>query len=133
MRGVDCARNNNPLTRVPSLTAHSFVQNSDAGLLYTDDILVDASGRELCRQPAVHPWNMDAWLRTCNLRGDTWLARRALVMQTELHEEETEHDHDYDLFFQLLRLTTFEHVPKYLVFIRQHNGRSSGANHRSAR
>jgi glycosyltransferase involved in cell wall biosynthesis/SAM-dependent methyltransferase len=99
-----------------------------AGLVYTDDILVDAAGSELWRQPAVEPWNMDEWLRTCNLRGDTWLARRALVMQTKLHDEATEHDHDYDLFFQLLKITTFVHLPEFLAFIRQHEGRSTIAN-----
>jgi glycosyltransferase involved in cell wall biosynthesis/SAM-dependent methyltransferase len=100
----------------------------EAGLVYTDDIMVDAAGRELWRQPAVEPWNMDEWLRTCNLRGDTWLAHRALVMQTNLHDEATEHDHDYDLFFQLLKITTFVHLPEFLAFIRQHEGRSTIAN-----
>jgi|GEM_PF-1948476 len=114
--------------RFVAACVEALENNPDVGLVYTDDIMVDASGRELWKQPAVHPWSIDAWLRTCNLRGDTWLARRALVMQTELHDEQTEHDHDYDLFFQLLKLTTFAHVPEYLVFIRQHAGRSSGAN-----
>jgi len=100
----------------------------EAGLVYTDDIMIDAAGRELWRQPAVEPWNMDEWLRTCNLRGDTWLARRGLVMQTKLHDEATEHDHDYDLFFQLLKITTFVHLPEFLAFIRQHEGRSTIAN-----
>lgn len=103
-------------------------RHSEAGLVYTDDIMVDSGGRELWRQPAVDPWSIDAWLRTCNLRGDTWLARRALVMQTNLHDEATEHDHDYDLFFQLLKITSFVHLPEFLAFIRQHEGRSSMAN-----
>jgi len=102
--------------------------HSEAGLVYTDDIMVDVTGRELWPQPAVEPWNIDVWLRTCNLRGDTWLARRALVMQTNLHDEATEHDHDYDLFFQLLKITTFVHLPEFLAFIRQHDGRSTIAN-----
>jgi glycosyltransferase involved in cell wall biosynthesis len=114
--------------RFVAACVETLEQNPAAGLVYTDDIMVDESGHELWRQPAVHPWSMDAWLRTCNLRGDTWLARRGLVMQTELHDEDTEHDHDYDLFFQLLEITTFVHIPEYLVFIRQHTGRSSGVN-----
>jgi glycosyltransferase involved in cell wall biosynthesis/2-polyprenyl-3-methyl-5-hydroxy-6-metoxy-1,4-benzoquinol methylase len=114
--------------RFVAACVETLEQNPAAGLVYTDDIMVDESGHELWRQPAVHPWSTDAWLRTCNLRGDTWLARRGFVMQTDLHDEDTEHDHDYDLFFQLLEITTFVHIPEYLVFIRQHTGRSSGVN-----
>jgi dTDP-4-amino-4,6-dideoxygalactose transaminase/glycosyltransferase involved in cell wall biosynthesis/SAM-dependent methyltransferase len=99
------------------------------GLVYTDDIMVDVNGSELRRQPAVEPWDMDKWLRTRNLRGDTWLARRALVMKTNLHDEVTELDDDYDLFYQLLEITTFAHLPEFLVFIRQHDGRTTAANH----
>lgn len=102
--------------------------HAEVGLVYTDDILVDASGRELRKQPAVEPWDIDTWLRTCNLRGDTWLARRDLLMKTDLHDEETEHDHDYDLFYQLLEFTTFAHLPEFLAFIRQHDGRSTMSN-----
>jgi hypothetical protein len=95
------------------------------GLVYTDDILVNERGRELQRQPAVHPWNVETWLSTCNLRGDTWLARRDLVMQTSLHDETLSHDTDYDLFYQLLEMTTFGHLAEYLVYIRQHGGRTT--------
>ncbi|HWS90082.1 MAG TPA: aminotransferase class I/II-fold pyridoxal phosphate-dependent enzyme [Pyrinomonadaceae bacterium] len=99
--------------------------HKEAGLVYVDDTLVDEHGRELRRQPAVAPWSVEAWLRTCNLRGDTWLARRELVMQTALHDESLSHDVDYDLFYQLLELTTFAHLPEFLAYIRQHGARAT--------
>jgi glycosyltransferase involved in cell wall biosynthesis len=95
------------------------------GLVYTDDLLVDARGRELGLQRAVEPWSIEAWLRSCNLRGDTWLARRKLVMQTTLHDEALQFDVDYDLFYQLLEQTTFAHLPQPLVYIRQHASQST--------
>jgi glycosyltransferase involved in cell wall biosynthesis len=100
-------------------------QMPEIGLVYTDDILVDIAGREIRCQAAVEPWNVETWLRTCNLRGDTWLARRTLVMRTALHDETLLFDVDYDLFYQLLELTTFAHVPEFLVYIREHHGRST--------
>ena len=48
-----------------------------------------------------------------------------LVMQTALHDETLTHDVDYDLFYQLLELTTFGHLAKYLVYIRQQSGRTT--------
>ena len=102
--------------------------HKEAGLVYTDDIMVDVRGRELRKQPAVEPWDIDNWLRTRNLRGDTWLARRELVMSTKLHDSATEPDDDYDLFYQLLEITNFAHLSEFLVFIRQHEGRTTTAN-----
>jgi glycosyltransferase involved in cell wall biosynthesis len=96
-------------------------RRSGVGLVYTDDILVNDHGRELRRQSAVEPWSIDVWLRTRNLRGDTWLARRELVMQTALHDELVPLDEDYDLLYQLLELTTFAHLPEHLVSIRSHD------------
>src|SRR5262249_14728333 len=115
----------------PSFVEHCvnyLEHNAAVGLVYTDDILVDAEGRERNRQPAVHPWNTESWLRTRNLRGDTWLARRDLVMSTSLHDLATELDVDYDLFYQLLEITTFAHLPEFLVYIRQHGGRMTTNN-----
>jgi glycosyltransferase involved in cell wall biosynthesis len=94
------------------------------GLVYTDDVLVDRHGRELRRQPAVHPWNLDVWLRTRNIRGDTWMARRDLVMRTSLMDPDVPLDEDYDLFYQLLELTTFAHLPEPLVWISQNTDHS---------
>jgi glycosyltransferase involved in cell wall biosynthesis len=100
-------------------------QRPEIGLVYSDDILVDSRGREISRQPAVEPWNVEEWLRTSNLRGDTWLARRDLVMCTRLHDESLSRDVDYDLFYQLLEFTTFAHVPEFLVYIRRHPERAT--------
>jgi glycosyltransferase involved in cell wall biosynthesis len=103
-----------------------FLEGSpEVGLVYTDDILVDELGRSLQHQRAVEPWSVDTWLRTCNLRGDTWLARRELVMQTALHDEALGFDVDYDLFYQLLEITTFAHLNEFLVYIRHHRGQST--------
>lgn len=102
--------------------------NPRTGLVYTDDIMVDLAGRELRQQPAVEPWDVENWLRTRNLRGDTWLARRELVLSTNLRDSATEPDVDYDLFYQLLEMTSFAHLPEFLVFIRQHAGRTTTAN-----
>lgn len=104
----------------------AFLESSpEIGLVYTDDILIDATGREVRWRKAVHPWSIDGWLRTCNLRGDTWMARRDLVMSTKLHDEALTHDLDYDLFYQLLEMTNFAHLPEFLVYYRQHDGQSA--------
>ena len=99
-------------------------QHPEIGLVYTDDIVIDVHGRELRRRQAVEPWSVEAWLRTCNLRGDTWVARRDMVMKTSLHDEALSCDVDYDLFYQLLESTTFAHVGEFLVYYRQHDGQS---------
>jgi glycosyltransferase involved in cell wall biosynthesis/SAM-dependent methyltransferase len=99
-------------------------QHPSIGLAYTNDILVDERGRELQRRSAVHPWDVETWLRTCNLRGDTWLARRELVMHTALHDETLSLDVDYDLFYQLLEVTQFGHLNEFLIFYRQHAGQT---------
>ncbi|MFX0194488.1 MAG: glycosyltransferase [Candidatus Hodarchaeota archaeon] len=98
---------------------HLLEQSPEIGLVYTDDIVVDDNGRELRRQPAVEPWSIERWLRTRNLRGDTWLARRDLVMNTALHDQSLELDEDYDLFYQLLEITSFAHLSEFLVYINQ--------------
>ena len=37
-------------------------------------------------------------------------------------------DVDYDLFYQLLEITTFGHLPEFLVYIRHHEGRMTSNN-----
>lgn len=104
----------------------AFLENNpDIGLVYTDDILIDIEGRLLSRRRAVHPWSVERWLCTCNLRGDTWMARRDLILKTKLHDEALTHDVDYDLFYQLLRITEFAHLSEYLVYYRQHDRQSA--------
>lgn len=100
-------------------------RNPKVGFVYTDDVMVDSRGREIRKRSAVAPWNVEEWLRTCNLRGDTWMARRELVMRTRLHDERMARDVDYDLFYQLLEVTEFAHLAEYLVYYRIHDGQAS--------
>jgi hypothetical protein len=46
-------------------------------------------------------------------------------MATELHDETLEFDVDYDLFYQLIEVSDFLHLPEHLVYIRQHTGRTT--------
>jgi len=98
-------------------------ERPEVGLVYTDDVHTDAFGRELGYGRSIEPWSTDEWLRTRNLRGDTWVARRDLVFETELHDETLPLDVDYDLFYQLLELTEFAHLPEPLGRITVHPGR----------
>jgi len=101
-------------------------RNPDVGVVYTDDILIDSAGREIARQAAINPWNVEVWLRTRNLRGDTWMARLDSVMKTALHDESLDLDEDYDLFYQLLEITQFGHLSEYLVYITQSSQHDRG-------
>ena len=112
---------------------HYLEHHPAVGLVYTDDILMDANGNLLAQRQAVEPWTVEGWLRTCNLRGDTWLARRDLVMQTRLHDERMSFDVDYDLFYQLLLITPFAHLPEPLAKIRSHSEQSTRATLELAR
>ncbi len=97
----------------------------EVGLVYTDDTLVAENGRQIAMHKAIEPWNVEVWLRTWNLRGDAWLARRPVLMGTRLHDERLRLNVDSDLFFQMIERTTFAHLPESLVYIRQHPGQAS--------
>lgn len=100
-------------------------QHAETGLVYADSVYVDDFGRELARPPGIDPWSIEDWLRTCNLRGDAWVARRDAVIETDLHDERLPLDVDYDLFFQLLEITTFAHLGGVEVFHTMHGSRAS--------
>lgn len=94
----------------------------DFGLVYANEIVVNEAGRELYRRRDADPWNTEQWLRTCHMKADTWLARRDIVLATDLHDERMPMDEDYDLFYQLLERTRFGHLAEPLVTIRRHGG-----------
>jgi glycosyltransferase involved in cell wall biosynthesis len=100
--------------------------NPDLGLVYANEIIVNEAGGELYRSRDADPWNTERWLRTCHMKADTWLARRDLVLATDLHDERMPMDEDYDLFYQLLERTRFGHLPEPLVTIRRHGGQLTG-------
>jgi hypothetical protein len=104
-----------------------------AGLAYTSSVAVDADDRELRRQPALEPWDIEVWLRTRCLNGDGWLARRDLLMRTQPLDERLTMDEDYDLFCQLLEFTTFAPVPEFLLYYREHASRASADREDMAR
>jgi hypothetical protein len=41
-------------------------------------------------------------------------------MKTSLHDERLSFDVDYDLFYQLLKITRFAHLPEFLAYVREH-------------
>jgi dTDP-4-amino-4,6-dideoxygalactose transaminase/glycosyltransferase involved in cell wall biosynthesis len=99
--------------------------HQEVGLVYVNDILTDRHGRRVAVRNNSDRWSTEEWLRTCHLKGDSWLARREIVMATDLHDERMPMDVDYDLFYQLLERTTFAHLPEPLLCIRQHEERQT--------
>ena len=95
-------------------------RNSEEGVVYVNEVVIDEWDRELWRRVDDGAWSADEWLRTRNLRGDGWMGRRDLVMRTELHDESMPMDVDYDLFYQLLEITRFQHVPEPLLYVQHH-------------
>lgn len=93
-----------------------------AGLVYTDNYLMDGKGRVSEIQPALD-WSLEEFLDTCNLRGDCWLAWWNILQETDLHDERFELEVDYDLFYQMARITNFRRVPETLQRVRSHRGR----------
>lgn len=93
--------------------------NPEVGIVYTDD----SSG------PALD-WSLEEFLRTRNIRGDSWLARWSVLEQTALHDERFELEVDYDLLYQLISVTQFRRIPEPLLYVRQHSGRTSARDPR---
>jgi len=96
--------------------------NPKVGLVYTDNYAVDGRGRVAGVQPALD-WDLDAFLDTCNLRGDCWLAWWNILQETDLHDERFELEVDYDLFYQMAAITKFRRIPEPLHNVRTHAGR----------
>ena len=90
------------------------------GVVYVNETVVDERGREIYQRNDSEPWSLDGWLRTRRLRGDGWMGRRNLVMTTELHTESLPMDADYDLFYQLVEITNFQHLSERLLVVREH-------------
>lgn len=102
----------------------TLIANPEVGLVYTDNYLVteNSSGVLCCH---ANEWNEEVWLKTCNLRGDCWLARWDVIRKTALHDERMRLDVDYDLFYQLAKLTPFRRIPECLQTVSEHGKRSS--------
>jgi glycosyltransferase involved in cell wall biosynthesis len=102
-------------------------RHPEAGVVYTDNVLVNSDQRKLQDWPA-QEWGLEEMLRTRNIRGDSWLARWEILAKTKLHDPRFKLEVDYDLFYQLAELTSFVRVPRPLHFVSQHGGRASFRN-----
>lgn len=106
-------------------------RNPDVGLVYTDNYAADPRGRRIRIDRAIE-WDLNSWLKTCNLRGDCWLARWEILKQTQLHDERFRLEVDGDLFYQLAEITTFLRIPVPLQTVTEHRGRTSRSSHEAA-
>lgn len=96
------------------------------GLVYTDN-LISKNGNAIAVNRAIN-WDLQELLRTCNLRGDCWLARWSVLKQTGLHDERMQLEVDYDLFYSLARVTTFRRIPEVLQTVMAHRDSESRGN-----
>jgi glycosyltransferase involved in cell wall biosynthesis len=97
----------------------------EIGVVYTDAYTMDGHGTvspDIRR--FVDPWTIEDVLRTCNVAGDNWVARRSVLLRTALHFEHPALPHitdvDGDLFYQLDKVATFGHLRQPLMTIRLH-------------
>lgn len=97
----------------------------EIGLVFVDNFRVDSRNPRRRVVDRAIDWSLEAWLSTCNLRGDTWLARWDVLKRTQLHDERFKLEVDGDLFYQLAELTEFKRIPEPLQTVTEHTGRFS--------
>ena len=99
----------------------TLLENRDRGigLVYTDDVIVEDDVRYPA--PALD-WDITKLLETCNLRTGGWLGWWSALERTRLHDERLESDEDYDLVYQLAKVTELLRVPEPLHCIYRHSG-----------
>lgn len=90
--------------------------------VYTDNWRAHPDGSR--RLEAAEDWSIGALLR-CRLRGDTFLARWAVLARTALHDERFELDADYCLYNELARQGPLYRLPEPLVVCTEHPDRTS--------
>lgn len=100
-----------------------LLERPDIGLVYTDNHMVNSHGKRLRTDKALD-WSLQGWLETCNLRGDSWLARAELVDRCP-HDERFSLEADGDFFYQMAEIADFLRIPEPLMSVTAHVGRTS--------
>ena len=104
-------------------------QNPDIGLVYTDFIVVDSSGKEITR---VHlaEWDRQSWLSNkFDIPTSSVLLRRKILDYVaengRYFDERLVACEDFDLLIRLANKTMFARVPFFLTYYTRHEGQLS--------
>lgn len=104
-------------------------KSPSAGVIYTDDLVIDSEGRVLGRRQFPSPRTRRARLlgivRHCFINGSSTLVRRDVFERVGLFDEKDRYTADYDLWLRIAEEHEFLHVAEPLVRYRIHPGQIS--------